>query len=66
MLRLEIVDFIQNFNSQLMELTRFKILEFKDCFRSFVPPASGVNRVKYLDLFWFLVSFAHTNNLKLV
>ena len=32
MLRLDIVDFIQNFNSQLMQLTRFKILEFKRLF----------------------------------
>ena len=29
MLRLDIVDFIEDFNSQLMQLTRFKILEFK-------------------------------------
>ena len=33
MLRLDIVDFIENFNSQLMQLTRFKInLEFKRLF----------------------------------
>ena len=29
MLRLDIVDFIENFNSQLMQLTHFKILELK-------------------------------------
>ena len=32
MLRLDIVDFIENFNSQLIQLTRFKILEFKRLF----------------------------------
>ena len=32
MLRLDIVDFIENFNSKLMQLTRFKILEFKGLF----------------------------------
>ena len=32
MLRLYIVDFIENFNSQLMQLTRFKILGFKRLF----------------------------------
>ena len=32
MLRLDIIDFIENFNSQLMQLTRFKILEFKGLF----------------------------------
>ena len=32
MLRLDIVDSIKNFNSQLMQLTRFKILEFKRLF----------------------------------
>ena len=32
MLRLDIVDFIENFNSQLTQLTRFKILEFKRLF----------------------------------
>ena len=32
MSRLDIVDFIENFNSQLMQLTRFKILEFKRLF----------------------------------
>ena len=32
MLKLDIVDFIENFNSQLMQLTRFKILEFKRMF----------------------------------
>ena len=32
MLRLDIVDFIENFNSQLMQLTGFKILEFKRLF----------------------------------
>ena len=31
-LRLDIVDFIKNFNSQFMQLTRFKILEFKRLF----------------------------------
>ena len=31
-IRLDIVDFIENFNSQLMQLTRFKILEFKRLF----------------------------------
>ena len=35
MLRLDIVDFIENFNSQLMQLTRFKILEFKRLFPLF-------------------------------
>ena len=29
MLTPDIIDFIENFNSQLMQLTRFKILEFK-------------------------------------
>ena len=29
MLRLDIVNFIENFNSQLMQLTHFKILEFQ-------------------------------------
>ena len=32
MSRLNIVDFIENFNSQLIQLTRFKILEFKRLF----------------------------------
>ena len=32
MLRLDIVHFIENFNSQLMQFTRFKILEFKRLF----------------------------------
>ena len=32
MLRLDIVDFLENFNSQLMQLTRSKILEFKRLF----------------------------------
>ena len=32
MLRLDIIDFIENFNSQLMHLTCFKILEFKRLF----------------------------------
>ena len=32
MLRLNIVDFTENLNSQLMHLTRFKILEFKRLF----------------------------------
>ena len=55
MLRLDIVDFIENFNSQLMQLTRFKILEFKRFFRCFVLQGSGVKQVKYL--FLFLVFF---------
>ena len=32
MLTLDIVDFIENLNSQLMQLTRFKILDFKRLF----------------------------------
>ena len=32
MLRLDIVDFLENFNSQLMQSIRFKILEFKRLF----------------------------------
>ena len=32
MLRLDIVDFIENFNSQLMQLKRFEIIELKRLF----------------------------------
>ena len=40
MSRLDIVDFIENFTSQLMQLTRFKILEFKRLFSllCYTPP----------------------------
>ena len=58
MLTLDIVDFTDNLNSQLMQLTRFKILEFKRLFLPFVLQGSGVNQVKYL--FLILVFLLHT------
>ena len=67
MLTRDIVDFIENLNSQLIQLTRFKILEFIYCFLCFVLQGSGVNQVKYLLL--FLVCLLHTRtiyNLQLV
>ena len=67
MLTLDIVDFIENLNSQLTQLTRFMILESNYCFLCFVLQGSGVNQVKYLLL--FLVCLLHTRtiyNLQLV
>ena len=61
MLTPDIVDFIENLNSQLMQLTRFAILEFKSCFRCFVLQGSGVNQVKYL--FLFFVFLLHTRTI---
>ena len=61
MLTIDTVDFTDNLNSQLMQLTRFKILELKDCFRFFVLQGSVVNQVKYL--FLFLVSVFHTRTI---
>ena len=42
MLRPDIVNFMEDFNSQLMQLTHFKIPDSKDCFRCFVLQGSGV------------------------
>ena len=64
MLTLGIVDFIENLNSQLMQLTRFKILEFKSlfplhCFEKFWGQPGEIS----LSIPCF--SFTHTNNLQL-
>ena len=65
MLTLGIVDFTDNLNSQLMQLTRFKILEFKRLLpllcstRFWGQPGEK-------SLFVSCFSFAHTDNLQLV
>ena len=65
MLTLDIVDFIENLNSQLMQLTRFKILEFKRLF----PLLCSVRfwgQPGEISLFVSCFSLAHTNNLQLL
>ena len=65
MLTLDIVDFIENLNSQLMQLTRFKILEFKRLF-SLLCSARFWGQPGELFLFVLCFPFAHMNNLHLV
>ena len=65
MLTLDIVDFIENLNSHLMQLTRFKILEFKRLFPRFCS-ARFWGQPSEISLFVSCFSLAHTNNLRLV
>ena len=65
MLRPDIVDFIENGNSQLMQLTRFKILEFKRlspllCSARFW---GQPDEISFFSLF-LVFSFAYMNNLQ--
>ena len=64
MLTLDIVDFIENLNSQLMQLTHFKILEFKILF-PLLCSARFWGQPGEISLFVSCFSFAHTNNLQL-
>ena len=50
MLTPDIVDFIENLNSQLMQMTRFKILELKRLFPLLCSARFWDNQVKYLFL----------------
>ena len=65
MLTLDIVDFIENLNSQLMQLTRFKIQEFKRLF-PLLCSARFWGQLGELFLFVLCFPFAHMNNLHLV
>ena len=65
MLTLDIVDFIENLNSQLMQLTRFKILKFKRLF-PLICFARFWSQRGEISLFVSCFSFAQTNNLQLV
>ena len=65
MLTLDIVDFIENLNSQLMQLTRFKIAEFKRLF-PLLCSARSWGQPSEMSLFVSCFSLAHTNNLQLV
>ena len=65
MSRLDIVDFIENFNSQLMQLTSFKTLEFKRLF-PLICSTRFWGQPGEISLFVLVFSFAHTNNLQLV
>ena len=56
-LRLTKVSMDQLLNSQLMQLTRFKILDSKDCFRCKVLQGPGVNQVHEISLFVSCFSF---------
>ena len=63
MLILDIISFIENLNSQLMQLTRFKIPEFNRLF----PLLCSVrfwSQPGEISLFVSWFSFAHTNNLQ--
>ena len=58
MLTLDIVDFIENLNSQLMQLTRFKIFPLLCSARLWGQPGE-------ISLFVSCFSFVHMNNLQL-
>ena len=65
MLTLDIVDFIENLNFQLMQLTHFKILEFKRVF-PLLCSARFWGQPGEIFLFVSCFPFAHTNNSQLV
>ena len=65
MLKLDIVDFKENLNSQSMQLTRFKVLEFKRLF-PLLCSARFWGQPDEISPFVSCFSFAHTNNLQLV
>ena len=65
MLTLDIVDFIETLNSQLMQLTRFKILKFKRLF-PLLCSARFWGHPDEIPSFVSCFSSAHTNNLQLV
>ena len=65
MLRLDIVNFIESFTSQWMQLTRFKIIEFKRLF-PLLCSTRFWGQPGEISLFVSCLFFAHTNNLQLV
>ena len=65
MLRLDIVDFIEDFNSQLMQLIPFNVLEFKRLF-SLLCSKRFWGQPGEISFFVSCFSFAYMTNLQLI